>query len=37
MDEAVRIASLHPAGQIVEQLGWGLEIWPIRRMDQYHK
>jgi hypothetical protein len=37
MDEAVRIASLHPAGQIGEQLGWGLEIWPIRRMDQYDK
>ena len=29
MDEAVRIASLHPAAQIGEELGWALEVWPI--------
>lgn len=35
MEEATRIASLHPAGQIGEQLGWGVEIWPIKRLDRY--
>lgn len=35
MDDAVRIASLHPAGQIGDQLGWGIEIWPIKRLDRY--
>jgi hypothetical protein len=35
MDEAVRIASLHPAGNIGETLGWGIEIWPIRRLDRF--
>ena len=35
MDDAVRVASLHPAGQIGDQLGWGIEIWPIKRLDRY--
>ena len=35
MEDAVRVASLHPAGQIGEQLGWGIEIWPIKRLDRY--
>jgi hypothetical protein len=35
MDEAKRVASLHPAGQIGDELGWGIEIWPIKRLDRY--
>ena|SRR5687767_7571269 len=35
MDDAIRVASLHPAGQIGDQLGWGIEIWPIKRLDRY--
>jgi hypothetical protein len=35
MDEATRIATLHPAGQIGDELGWGIEIWPIKRLDLY--
>jgi hypothetical protein len=30
MDEAVRIASLHPAANLGEQVGWGIEV---RRID----
>jgi hypothetical protein len=37
MDDAVRVASLHPAGQIGDELGWGIEIWPIKRLDRYEK
>lgn len=29
LDEAVRVASLHPAAHLGEQLGWGIEIRPI--------
>ena len=29
MQEAVRIASLHPAANLGEKMGWGLEIRPI--------
>jgi hypothetical protein len=32
---AVRIASLHPAARIGEQIGWGIEVWPIERLVQY--
>lgn len=28
-DEAVRIASLHPAATLGEQVGWGIELHPI--------
>ncbi|MDQ8020684.1 MAG: YciI family protein [Moraxellaceae bacterium] len=28
IDEAVRIASLHPAAQVGEALGWGLDVRP---------
>lgn len=28
-EEAIRIASLHPAAQLNEQLGWGIELRPI--------
>ncbi|MGZ5098491.1 MAG: YciI family protein [Usitatibacter sp.] len=26
MDEAVRVASMHPAARLGEQLGWGIEV-----------
>ena len=29
LNEAIRIASLHPAAHLGEQLGWGIEIRPI--------
>ena len=29
LDEAVRIASMHPAARLNEHLGWGIEIRPI--------
>jgi hypothetical protein len=29
MDEAVRIASKHPAAHLGEQVGWGLEVRPV--------
>jgi hypothetical protein len=35
IDEAVRIASLHPAAQIGEEIGWGIEIWPVDRLVRY--
>jgi hypothetical protein len=35
MVEAVKVASLHPAGQVGDTLGWGIEIWPINRLDRY--
>jgi hypothetical protein len=28
-EEAVRIASLHPAANVGEALGWGIEVRPI--------
>jgi hypothetical protein len=28
-DEAVRVASLHPAARMGEELGWGIELRPI--------
>lgn len=30
-DEAIRIASLHPAATLGEQAGWGIEAYPIGR------
>jgi len=33
MDHAVEIASLHPAAELGEAMGWGIEIWPIGRLD----
>jgi hypothetical protein len=30
-DEAIRIASLHPAATLGEQAGWGIELHPIGR------
>ena len=28
-DEAVRVASLHPAAALGESVGWGIEVHPI--------
>jgi hypothetical protein len=30
MDEAIRVASLHPAAHLGEEVGWGIEIRPVR-------
>jgi hypothetical protein len=30
-DEALRIATLHPAAELGEQAGWGIELHPIGR------
>lgn len=32
LEEAVKIASLHPASQIGEELGWFMEVRPIERV-----
>ena len=29
LNDAIRVASLHPAAHLGEQLGWGIEIRPI--------
>ena len=29
MEDAVRVASLHPAARIGEEVGWVVEVWPI--------
>ncbi len=29
MQEAIRLASMHPAGNLGENMGWGMEIRPI--------
>ncbi|MBY0268584.1 MAG: YciI family protein [Burkholderiales bacterium] len=34
MDDALRIASLHPAVQIGEQAGWCVEVRPIEYFEQ---
>ena len=33
--EAVRVASIHPAANLGEQVGWGIEIHPIGFFEQY--
>jgi hypothetical protein len=33
-DEAVRIAALHPAARLNEELGWAIEVRPIEFFDQ---
>lgn len=35
MDDAVRIASLHPAARIGEATGWAVEVWPIEYFMEY--
>lgn len=34
IDEALRIAALHPAAQIGEQAGWCVEVRPIEYFEQ---
>ena len=34
MDEALRIASLHPAAQIGKEAGWCVEVRPIGHLEQ---
>jgi hypothetical protein len=34
LDEAVRVASNHPAAHLGEQVGWGLEVRPIDMFEQ---
>lgn len=34
MDEAIRIASLHPSAALVDRFGGGIEIWPIEMLEQ---
>jgi hypothetical protein len=31
----VRVASLHPAARIGEEVGWGVEVWPIEYFAEY--
>lgn len=33
LNDAVRVASRHPAARLGEKLGWALEIRPIARME----
>lgn len=35
LDEAIRIASLHPAAHLGEHVGWGIEVRPIGMLQQY--
>ena len=34
LNEAIRIASNHPAGQLNEHLGWGVEVRPMDFFEQ---
>jgi hypothetical protein len=34
LDEAVQVASQHPAARLGEQVGWGIEVRPIERFEQ---
>ncbi len=34
LNEAIRVASKHPAAHLGENLGWGIEIRPIAVFDQ---
>lgn len=33
LDEAIRVASKHPAANLGEQVGWGIEIRPIEHYE----
>jgi len=37
LNEATRIASLHPAAHLGEEVGWGVEVRPIDYFDQPEK
>lgn len=34
LNEAIRVASKHPAAQLGEHVGWGIEVRPIEFLDQ---
>jgi hypothetical protein len=33
LNEAIRVASMHPAAHLGERVGWGIEIRPIERFE----
>ncbi|MDQ6880697.1 MAG: YciI family protein [Pseudomonadota bacterium] len=33
-EEAIRLASMHPAAELGEDVGWGIEIFPIGHFQQ---
>ena len=33
LDEAIRVASKHPAANLGEQVGWGVEVRPIEAYE----
>lgn len=35
LDEAIRIASLHPAAHLGDDVGWGIEIRPVARLVEF--
>lgn len=35
LNEASRLASMHPAAHLGEQVGWGIEVRPIETLEQY--
>jgi hypothetical protein len=34
LDEAIRVASTHPAAHLGERVGWGIEVRPIEGFEQ---
>ncbi len=34
LNEAIRVASMHPAAHLGEQVGWGIEVRPIEFFQQ---
>jgi len=34
LDEAIRVASKHPAAHLGERVGWGIEVRPIEGFEQ---
>jgi hypothetical protein len=36
LEDAVRVASLHPAANIGAEMGWGVEVRPIEFYDDDH-
>jgi hypothetical protein len=34
LNEAIRVASMHPAAHLGEQVGWGIEVRPIEFFEQ---
>ncbi|TVR31784.1 MAG: hypothetical protein EA404_09655 [Spirochaetaceae bacterium] len=37
LNDAVRIASRHPAARLGEELGWALEVRPIGHLEEYRR